>query len=281
MDGRKKVAIPVTRGMTPENTLGEGIVRRLVQFQYQCRLCGGTHPVENYVSIIAGSIQEFREKVTQFYTLAEMPDNIFDGAAEERHDERGDLAGLLAQAKTNGLRRITRAPGIVITDESEYTCDDCGMTLPAINALRQHRNTCYAHAERQAGEGPGPQTGPLAKARLFAAQSVLCVDEPGGEFTSGTPEELFEWAVQEGGEIAWSPAQDGRDAAIRFPDGSTAFILARPDGRVIVGDNGTGNPAEHEDEWGIIGPDTPEGRRYLAELDRICRAGRTSGQEKI
>ena len=70
--------------------------------------------------------------------LENMPESIFDGPARLHHQERGDCAQLTAQARKQGLREITRDPELVITSESQYTCDGCRRTSGTIGELREH-----------------------------------------------------------------------------------------------------------------------------------------------
>ena len=74
--------------------------------------------------------------------LENMPESIFDGPARLHHQERGDCAQLTAQltaqARKQGLREITRETELVITSESQYTCDGCRRTSGTIGELREH-----------------------------------------------------------------------------------------------------------------------------------------------
>ena len=138
----KYTMVGVPEGLTPERVFAEKMMRRLVRFRYQCRLCGQTHEVENYVSAETGTEEEFRETVTGFYRLENMPENIFDGPARLHHEERGDHARLTARAREHGLGKVTNPPELVITGESQYTCDGCGRTFPTIERLREHGIPC-------------------------------------------------------------------------------------------------------------------------------------------
>ena len=142
MKEEKYTAVGIPEELTPERVFTERMMRRLVRFRYQCRLCGQTHEAENYVSAGTETEDEFRETVTGFYRLENMPENIFDGPARLHHQEQGDYAQLTAQALNQGFREITRGPELVITNESQYTCGGCGRTFAAIGGLREHGIPC-------------------------------------------------------------------------------------------------------------------------------------------
>ena len=80
--------------------------------------------------------------VTGFYRFENMPEDIFDGSARLHHQEQGDYAQLAAQARKQGFREIARGPELVITNESQYTCDGCRRTFEAIGELREHGIPC-------------------------------------------------------------------------------------------------------------------------------------------
>ena len=142
MKETKYTAVGIPEDLTPERVFTERMMRRLVRFRYQCRLCGQTHEAENYVSAGTETEDEFRETVTGFYRLENMPEDIFDESARLHHHEQGDYAQLAAQARKQGFREITRGPELVITSESQYTCDGCRRTFGAIGQLREHGIPC-------------------------------------------------------------------------------------------------------------------------------------------
>ena len=123
--------------------------------------------------------------------------------------------------------------------------------------------------------------GIITAAELFAAQSTLCVDEPGGESTAGTPAELFQWARQHGARARRTDTPGGTGVHVRFQDGSSAVILHREHGNVIIMGNRETNaggmqpPLDDEDMWGRIGPGSPEGRAWLEELRKLAGETRT------
>ncbi len=40
--------------------------------------------------------------------------------------------------KRRGPFPVTRAPSVTVTDETEYTCDNCSRTFPINRELRRH-----------------------------------------------------------------------------------------------------------------------------------------------
>ena len=116
----------------------------------------------------------------------------------------------------------------------------------------------------------------ITDAQIFAAQSELCVDDPLGEFTSVTPDILFEWAADKIENIQRAKILGGNRAiSIAYTDKSSAVIVECDDGSLMVSDgqtimDGILHPGvEHEEDWGLITVETPEGQRYMEHFNKL------------
>ena len=130
---------------------------------------------------------------------------------------------------------------------------------------------------------------PITIAEMFAAQSVLCVDEPDGEYTSGTPLELMQWAQSKMNRSRMLPLVPGKlkvTDVIEFDDDSNALVQWDGVNRIRVADAAAlPGPidAEHDPEdpaWGIIShdpladifvPSDDPGRAYIRSLKQLLK----------
>ena len=130
---------------------------------------------------------------------------------------------------------------------------------------------------------------PITIAEIFAAQSVLCVDEPDGDYTSGTPLELMQWAQSKMNRSWMLPLVPGKPKVtdvIEFDDDSNALVQWDNMCRVRVADAAAlpgAIDSEHDPEdpaWGIISHDPLEdifapsddpGRAYIKYLKQLMQ----------
>ena len=96
-------------------------------------------------------------------------------------------------------------------------------------------------------------------AELFAAQSTLTVDEPEGEYTIGSPANLFDHFKSLQLEVnAQERTKGTRDIAIHYNDNSKAVISS--DGPIRIAHNydispygPTRSQPQYDHDWGLIG----------------------------
>ena len=129
---------PMT-GSRPEDVLRDPM-RRLCIIDYQCPLCGQDHETGLYISIPARDLDEYHARLRQITSDWTTLQRLLGEALVELHTERGDLDELVQRARRLGLRE-TRPPRCELTDESAYTCDDCGHTFETIGLLRKHQGS--------------------------------------------------------------------------------------------------------------------------------------------
>lgn len=127
-------------------------IRRLMVIEYSCNLCAENHSAEFYVTAPAGNTLEDLLKLT-----AEGMDidghRLLGNMCRNLHDEQGDLETLeTALAHGETPRREAQWFNIYATDETEYTCSDCGQTFPTVGHYRLHAglNPETARRERKA-----------------------------------------------------------------------------------------------------------------------------------
>ena len=117
----------------------------------------------------------------------------------------------------------------------------------------------------------------ITLAELFATQSTLTVDEPEGEYTIGSPANLFDHFKPLQLEVNAKEQQNGtRDIAIRYKDSSEAVISIPSNGPIRIADNYDTSPygptrpqPQYDHDWGLIGNETPQGLEYHAYANAL------------
>ena len=124
-------------------------------------------------------------------------------------------------------------------------------------------------------------------AELFATQSTLTVDEPEGEYTIGSPANLFDHFKPLQLEVNAQEQRNGtRDVAIRYRDNSKAVISIPNNGSIRIahnydiGPDGPTRPQPHyDDDWGLIGNETKQGAEYHAYANALYASATQDFQE--
>ena len=127
----------------------------------------------------------------------------------------------------------------------------------------------------------------ITLAELFATQSTLTVDEPEGEYTIGSPANLFDHFKPLQLEVNAKEQPNGtRDIAIRYKDNSEAVISIPSDGPIRIADNYDISPDEptrpqpqYDHDWGLIGKETPQGLEYHAYANALYTTATQDFQE--
>ena len=127
----------------------------------------------------------------------------------------------------------------------------------------------------------------ITLAELFAAQSTLTVDEPEGEYTIGSPANLFNHFKTLQLEVNAQERQNGtRDISIRYADNSKAVISIAGNGSIRVAHNydiGPDGPTrpqpQYDEDWGLIDKETQQGVEYHAYANALYTAATQDFQE--
>ena len=128
-------------GLTPEQALQDPM-RRLCIFHYHCcPLCGRNHDFDIYITREARDLDEFHAGLQKLVQDPGFRSSALDRAAVKLHTERGDMEKQARRYRKHGLRK-TRPPWAELTDEQEYTCDDCSRTFDTMKDLRNHMESC-------------------------------------------------------------------------------------------------------------------------------------------
>ena len=128
---------------TPENSFaGKAWMRRLVRFDYQCRLCGAHHVAEHYLSVAADNLDDYAVRIRAFITDPDTPAKLFQAPSRVFHQSKGDFNLLVKKGGRDGFYQPTQTPKFTITSEQDYTCDDCHRIFPTNLALRDHGSHC-------------------------------------------------------------------------------------------------------------------------------------------
>ena len=117
-------------GRTPKSVFQDTrYIRRLCRFDYQCRLCGGEHFAESYISLPAENLDDYVAGLKRFVSEPGSIRQEITNAARVLHEEKGDFYRLLRKAKTDGFYGDEAAVKVALTAESEYICDSCQQTF--------------------------------------------------------------------------------------------------------------------------------------------------------
>ena len=130
-------------GRTPKSVFQDTpYIRRLCRFDYQCRLCGGEHSAESYMSLPAENLDDYAAGLKKFVSEPGSIRQVITNATRVLHEERGDFYRLLRKAKTDDFYGDEAAVKVALTSESEYTCDNCQQTFETVKLLRSHAAKC-------------------------------------------------------------------------------------------------------------------------------------------
>ncbi len=115
---------------------GEHTIRRLFEITYICPLCQGVHETHQYVTLPVDNLDDFRAHAVRRIREAELATHIVTTDSELKHLDRGDLRELTRA--TAGKPVLSGILTVEMTNESEYTCDDCGRKFETIAQHRAH-----------------------------------------------------------------------------------------------------------------------------------------------
>ena len=111
--------------------------RRLFLIEYTCPLCAGEHTTHQYATLIAENLREFQENATTALRGDEGRNSAHHDA-ELYHQQLGNLSALRAQASTQGRNAQPVIRRVMMTQESNYTCNECGSVFPNIASYSVH-----------------------------------------------------------------------------------------------------------------------------------------------
>lgn len=133
-EGRRMVPLG---GRSPEDVLPR-TMRRLCLFRYQCGMCGREHEAPLYISTSSRTRDEYEREIEKIMQDGKNLGTLLAGHAEEFHEQRGDLGKVVRRMQRRGPFPVTRALSVTITEESKYTCDNCGRTFGSNRKLTRH-----------------------------------------------------------------------------------------------------------------------------------------------
>ena len=122
---------------SPEDVLPR-VMRRLCIFRYQCHLCTQTHETQEYISAPVSTMEEFRQQVERVINDQNTIAHMIIASAQHHHGNQGDLDDLTRRAETHGPHTPAISKTYTITDEQDYTCNNCSRTFTSNQALRAH-----------------------------------------------------------------------------------------------------------------------------------------------
>ena len=111
--------------------------RRLFQIEYTCPLCGTEHTTQQYVTLIAENLPDFQENATTALR-GEEGRNSAAHDADLHHQHTGDLIELQDETRRKGGNTRPVIRRVMMTEESHYTCNECGSVFPNITDYSVH-----------------------------------------------------------------------------------------------------------------------------------------------
>ena len=136
---------------TPQEFFGDTPwMRQLCRFDYTCELCGEKEQAESYISCVANSIQEYRQRTEDLVSEPGFLQDLIGRATTAHHIQLDDLDKVMLKFNENGPQEVSPRVMITILPESGYTCDLCGDdTLTTAPLLREHMAGCKENQDEQ------------------------------------------------------------------------------------------------------------------------------------
>ena len=126
-------------GTKPEDLREGPVIRRLAIIAYICGTCREEHAAQCYITTEEQTPEQLLDQIAEMLSESETAQRILDPYASIAHEENPRLA-IAPQTQTpaggNGYHTPTE---ILLTGESEYTCDQCGATFETIGQYRTHQ----------------------------------------------------------------------------------------------------------------------------------------------
>ena len=141
----------------PIEILGkDNAVRRLFEVEFTCPICPGSHGAELYISAKASNLDALYATARQVIDTDDTKVGSLMPFVKDYHEEAGDykdrvLSTLQAREEGRDGRLSMQITRIVLTAESDYTCDECGHTFKSIALWRDH----YGQDRRSGNTLPG------------------------------------------------------------------------------------------------------------------------------
>ena len=138
-----------TKTLTPFSNVaqiigeGEPTITRLVLIGYICDLCNQEHGAEIYFTAKEKDFETFEKNLNKKTTRKFLDDPKIQAAIARIsisiHQEYQDYESLIPAPSGKKKKAPLQVTQIIITDESEYTCQHCGRTFESPGLLRMHR----------------------------------------------------------------------------------------------------------------------------------------------
>ena len=126
---------------------GQSNATRLVEIGYNCHLCNGQHEAQYYITSGEQQISDMTEEISggldnrAFQGFLKSPEfqGSINAIAKLFHRDQGDYdnLNLLYEMKTE--KPAIEITSLVLTDETQYTCDNCQSTFESVGLLRIHQ----------------------------------------------------------------------------------------------------------------------------------------------
>lgn len=126
-------------GTNPEDMHEGPVIRRLAVIAYICGTCREEHAAQCYITTEEQTPEQLLDQVAEMLSEPEIAQRILDPYAAIAHEENPQLA-IIPQGQTPaGGKGYHKPTEILLTGESEYTCDGCGATFETIGQYRTHQ----------------------------------------------------------------------------------------------------------------------------------------------
>ena len=138
---------------TLKETLGGGpMEKRLCRIAFTCPVCRNSHMTEQYITLPAGSEEEFLERLDEQEQDVRFLSSLILAGANYIHDELGGIQEVQKEIIRLGNQQGPWVVDIQVTGESQFTCDGCRHTFPEIQEMRDHHRVCIWHPHGMLGE---------------------------------------------------------------------------------------------------------------------------------
>ena len=140
-------AVPDPFGPKEELKPGEPNTTRLMEIGYTCHLCGNEHGAEYYITASLNDMTTMLDKLSMGeksdYLENFLDDEGFRNSvgimAHRTHEDLGNLAQLIHEYDAKAEKPTITFTRIIVTPETNYTCNYCGRTFESIGLLRMHQ----------------------------------------------------------------------------------------------------------------------------------------------